>query len=127
MGGLRLRRLIRFAQRFAPLRTTNHPDRRLLQAEAFAHEALQAGFVKEIVGEFFVRKHGEGGALGAGGQFGGFFHGEAGILADDRRDHADHQLEAADAASLVLGCILIGFGAGSEIGFLHDLIAPQNS
>ena len=39
-----------------------------MQAEAFAHEALEAGFVEEIVGEFFVGEHGEGGAFGAGGE-----------------------------------------------------------
>ncbi len=82
-----------------------------MQAEAFAQEALQAGFVEKVVGEFFVGEHGKGGALGAGGEFRGFFDGEAGILTDDGRNHADHQLEAADAASFVLGCILIGFDA----------------
>ncbi len=82
-----------------------------MQAEAFTHEALQAGFVEKIVGEFFVREHGEGRAFGAGGEFGGFLDGEAGILADDGRNHAHHQLEAADAASFVLGCILIGVDA----------------
>jgi len=40
----------------------------LLQAEAFAHQALEAGFVEQIVGEFLVGEHGEGGALGAGGE-----------------------------------------------------------
>jgi hypothetical protein len=44
----------------------------LLQAEALAHDALQAGFVEEIEGEFLVGEHGESGALSAGGQFGGF-------------------------------------------------------
>lgn len=78
--------------------------RPLLQSEAFAHEALEAGFVEQVVGEFFVGEHGEGGALGAGGEFGGFFDGEAGILADDGGDHADHDLQAADQAGLVLGC-----------------------
>jgi hypothetical protein len=41
----------------------------LLQAEALAHQALQAGFVEEVVGQLFVRKHGEGGALGSGVEF----------------------------------------------------------
>jgi hypothetical protein len=54
----------------------------LLQAEAFSHQPLQAWFVEQIVGQFFVGKHGEGGALGAGGKLGGFFYGEAGVLAD---------------------------------------------
>ena len=76
----------------------------LLQAEAFAHQALEAGFVEQVVGEFFVGEHGEGGALGAGGEFGGFFDGEAGILADHGGDHADHDLQAADQAGFVVGC-----------------------
>lgn len=73
----------------------------LLEAEAFGHEALKAGFVEEVVGEFFVGEHGEGGTLGAGGEFGGFFDGEAGVLADYGRDHAHHDLEAANPASFV--------------------------
>ena len=44
-------------------------DVRLLQSEAFAHQALEAGFIEQVVGEFFVGEHGEGGALGAGCQF----------------------------------------------------------
>ena len=86
-------------------------DRRvsLLQAEAFGHEALEAGFVEEVVGEFFVGEHGEGRTLGAGGEFRGFFDGEAGVLADDRGDHAHHDLETADAAGFVLGILSLGF------------------
>ena len=76
----------------------------LLQAEAFAHQALEAGFVEQVVGEFFVGEHGEGGAFGAGGEFGGFFDGEAGVLADHGGDHADHDLQAADQAGFVVGC-----------------------
>ena len=83
---------------------------RLLQAEAFGHEALEAGFVEEVIGEFFVGEHGEGGTLGAGGEFGGFFDGEAGILADDGGDHADHDLQAADQAGFVV--IIICFVCG---------------
>jgi hypothetical protein len=41
---------------------------------ALGHQPLQARFVQDVVGELFVWKHGEGGALGVGGQFGGFFH-----------------------------------------------------
>jgi hypothetical protein len=81
---------------------------RLLQAEAFGHDALEAGFVEEIVGEFFVGEHGEGGALGSGSEFGGFFDGEAGVLADNGGDHAHHYLEAADSAGFVLGVLRIG-------------------
>ena len=35
-------------------------DRRdfLLQAETFVHQALEARFIKNVVGEFFVGKHG---------------------------------------------------------------------
>lgn len=70
--------------------------------EAFGHQALEAGFVEKIVGEFFVGEHSKSGALGSGGEFGGFFHGEAGILADDGGDHAHHDLQAADSAGFVL-------------------------
>ena len=38
------------------------------------HQALQAGFIQQIVGEFFVGKHSEGGTLSVGGHGGGFFH-----------------------------------------------------
>jgi hypothetical protein len=41
----------------------------LLEPEAFLHEALQAGLIQQVVGEFFVGEHGESGALGSGGQF----------------------------------------------------------
>ncbi len=85
-----------------------------MQAEAFAQEALQAGFVEKVVGEFFVGEHGKGGALGAGGEFRGFFDGEAGILTDDGRNHADHQLQAADSSSFVVGRIFIGFRSGER-------------
>jgi len=74
----------------------------LLEAEAFGHEALEAGFVEKVVGQFFIREHGEGGALGAGGKFGGFFDGEAGVLAYYRRDHAHHDLEPADSSGFIL-------------------------
>jgi hypothetical protein len=75
---------------------------KLLKPEALAYQALDAGFVKQIVGEFFIREHGECGALGAGGEFGGFFDGKGRVLADNGRDHAHHDLEAADAAGFVL-------------------------
>ncbi len=69
IGILRPRESIRFAHRLAPPQDDRGVGRnRLLQAEAFAHQALQAGFVEKIVGEFFVGEHGEGGALGAGGE-----------------------------------------------------------
>ena len=41
----------------------------LLQPESFLHQPLQAGLVEQIVGEFFVGEHSEGGAFGSGGQF----------------------------------------------------------
>jgi len=85
------------------------PGTSLLQAEAFGHEALEAGFVEKVIGEFFVGEHGEGGTLCAGGEFGSFFDGKAGVLADDRGDHAHHDLEAADSARLVLGVRSLGF------------------
>jgi len=51
----------------------------LLQAEAFAHEALEAGFVEEVVGEFFVGEHGGSGAGGGGGCDGGQRGGSGGV------------------------------------------------
>jgi len=85
------------------------PGTSLLQAEAFGHEALEAGFIEEVVGKFFVGEHGEGGTLCAGGEFGGFFDGKAGVLADDGGDHAHHDLETADSAGFVLGILSLGF------------------
>ena len=82
----------------------------LLKPEAFAHEALEAGFVEQVVGEFFVGEHGEGGAFGAGSEFGGFFDGKAGVLADDGGDHAHHHLQATDQTGFVVCC-----GIGSDI------------
>ena len=72
-----------------------------LDPEAFPHDALQAGLVKQIVGQFFIGEHGEGGALGAGSEFGGLFYGKAGILADDGTYHAHHDLKAAEAAGFI--------------------------
>lgn len=68
----------------------------LLQVKPFPHEPLQAGFVEDVVGEFFVGKHGESGALGSGHQFRSFFDGKIRVLADDRHHHVDHHLQAAD-------------------------------
>ena len=76
----------------------------LLQPEALAHQALEAGFVEQVVGEFFVGEHGESGALRSGNEFGGFFDCEALILANHGGDHADHDLQAADQAGFVVGC-----------------------
>ena len=84
------------------------PGTSLLQAEAFGHEALEAGFIEEVVGKFFVGEHGEGGTLCAGGEFGSFFDGKAGVLADDRGDHAHHDLETADSAGFILGFLSLG-------------------
>ena len=41
----------------------------LLQPEAFVHQPLQSRLVKNVEGEFFVGKHGQGCAFGAGRQF----------------------------------------------------------
>jgi hypothetical protein len=79
-----------------------HRQSQLLQAEALGHQALQAGFIEQVVGEFFVGEHGEGGAFGASGELGCFFDGDAGVLADDGGDHADHDLQAADSAGFVV-------------------------
>jgi len=47
-----------------------------LQMVAFAHQALQARAIENVIREFFVGEHGEGGALGAGTQLRGLFDGE---------------------------------------------------
>jgi hypothetical protein len=85
-------------------------DNILLQPESFLHEPLQAGFVEQIEGEFFVGEHGEGGAFGSSGEFGGFFYGEVGVLADDRHHHADHHLQAADFAGFLFALLLLRHG-----------------
>ena len=48
---------------------SNRFIRNLLQMKSFPHEPLQPGFVEDVVGEFFVREHGEGGAFGPRRQF----------------------------------------------------------
>ena len=62
----------------------------------FAHQALQARAIEDVVGEFFVGEHSQRGALGSGDQFGSFLYREVRVLADDRHHHADHNLQAAD-------------------------------
>lgn len=68
----------------------------LLQVKAFPHESLQAGFVQDVVGEFLVGEHGQGGALGTRDQFRSLLDRHVRILTDDRHNHADHDLQAAD-------------------------------
>jgi hypothetical protein len=96
-----------------------------LEPEAFLHQPLQAGLVEQVVGEFFVGEHGEGGAFGTGGQIGGFFYGEAGVLADDGHHHADHQLQAADFAGFLFalaGRLLLRDGKARSVpGLLMDV------
>lgn len=72
------------------------PAEALLQVETFPHEPLQAGFVEDVVGEFFVGEHGESGALGSRDEFRSFFNSKVRVLTDDRHHHVDHHLEAAD-------------------------------
>jgi hypothetical protein len=49
-----------------------HPicSERLLQVVALPHEPLQAGLVDDVVGEFLIGEHGQGGAFGVGHQLG---------------------------------------------------------
>jgi hypothetical protein len=99
-------------------RLENVPPNRpkaLLKPESFSHQPLQAGLVEEIEGEFFFGEHGEGCALGSGGEFGGFFHGKARVLADHRQDHAHHQLQATDFAGLFF--FFLGSVVRSVAGF----------
>lgn len=64
----------------------------LLQMEPLPHQPLQSRFIQDVVGEFFVGKHGEGGALCTSAKFRGFFDGEVRVLTDDRHHHIDHDL-----------------------------------
>jgi len=60
--------------------------------EPLVHQSLQSRLVEYVVGEFFIGKHGEGGALGSGAKFGGFLDSEIRVLADDRHHHVDDNL-----------------------------------
>jgi hypothetical protein len=75
---------------------------RLLQTKSFLHQPLQAGLVEDVISEFFIRKHGQRGALGSRNQLRGFLDREVRILADDGHDHADHDLQAADLLRFLL-------------------------
>jgi hypothetical protein len=79
----------------------------LLQPEALIHQALQPWAVENIVGEFFVRKHAEGGAAGIRGHLGRLFQGQIGILADHGHHHAHHDLQAAQSSGLVVVLVLV--------------------
>jgi hypothetical protein len=74
----------------------------LLQAEALVHQSLQARFIQDVVGELFVGKHRQRGALGARHQLGSFFNREVRVLTDHGHYHADHNLQTADIACLLL-------------------------
>ncbi len=79
--------------------------RRLLQTKSFLHQPLQAGLVKDVIGKFFIRKHGQCGALGSRNQLRGFLDRQVRVLADDGHDHADHDLQAPDLLRLLLNFI----------------------
>jgi hypothetical protein len=74
---------------------------RVLDSIPFAHEALQAGLVEDVEGEFLVGEHGKGGAAAVGDHFGRFVDGQVGVLADDRHHHVHHELKAANLAPLL--------------------------
>jgi len=80
-----------------------------MQAETLVHEPLQPRTVDQIECEFLVRKHGERGAAGIGGKFGGFLNGEIGILCYHRHHHTHHDLEAAEKTGFLgsFGVILV--------------------
>jgi hypothetical protein len=71
------------------------------------HESLQAGLIENIVGQFFVGKHGQRSAFRASHELRGLFDRQIGVLADDRHHHAYHDLQATD-----LVCFLVAFIAG---------------
>ncbi len=83
---------------------------RLHDAEAFSHEALEAGTPDEVVGELFAGEHVEGGEAGVGDHLGGFVDGEGAVLRDGLQDEVHHHLEAAEEAGFFLG--LGGEGGG---------------
>lgn len=55
--------------RLSPRGLCYQKDILLLQPEAFVHQPLQSRLVEDVVGEFFVGKHGQGRAFGASRQF----------------------------------------------------------
>lgn len=63
--------------------------------EPLVHQPLQARFVEDVIGEFFIREHRQSGPFGSCNEFRGFFNGEVRVLADNRHYHADHDLQTA--------------------------------
>ena len=76
---------------------------RLHDAEAFAHEALEAGTPDEVVGELLAGEHGERGGAGVGDHLRGVVDGEGVVLRDGLEDEVHHELKAADEAGFFLG------------------------
>src|SRR3954451_12778531 len=74
----------------------------LLQPEPLPNQSLQSRFIEQIVGEFLVREHSQGGPFRSSCEFCGLLDGQIGVLSDDRHDHADHDLQAADFLGLLL-------------------------
>src|SRR3954466_1593492 len=74
----------------------------LLQPEPLPNQSLQSRFVEQIVGKFLVRKHCQSGPFCPGCEFCGFLDGQVRVPSDDRHDHADHDLQAADFLGLLL-------------------------
>ena len=74
----------------------------LLQPVSFLHQPLQAGLIDDVIGEFFVWKHGQGGPFGSRDQFRGLFDRQVRILAYDRYHHTDHDLQAPDFKRFLL-------------------------
>ena len=68
----------------------------LLQPESFPNQALQPRSVEQVKSKFLVGEHGERRLLRARGQFRRFFKSEVRVLADNRHNHAHHDLQAAD-------------------------------
>jgi len=86
--------------------------------KSFPHQPLQAGFVEDVVSEFFVGKHGQGGAFGARDQLSRLFDCEIWVLADHGHHHADHDLQAAD-----FHCFLLDFVA---LRVFQEALFPQS-
>jgi hypothetical protein len=74
----------------------------LLQMKSFAHQSLESRLVKNVVGQFFVREHGQRGAFGASDHFRRLFNREIRVLPDHRHYHVHHNLQAPDFSRFLL-------------------------
>jgi len=93
----------------------------LHDAEAFAHEALEAGTPDEVVGQLLAGEHGEGGRAGVADHLRRVVDGEGVVLRDGLEDEVHHELKPADEACFFLGVGgdgggVDGRGRGGRVG-----------